>query len=70
MDQFDFKVGDRVFVSTTATGLGIDIPGTITSIEECLGNPIISVRYDRPLRNRNGITVSNPGVIYKIPHHE
>lgn len=70
MDQIDFKVGDRVFVSATATGIGIDIPGAITHIEDCLGQPIISIRFDRPLPNRYGITVTNPGVIYKIPHHE
>lgn len=70
MNQIDFKVGDRVFVSATATGINLDIPGTITDIEECLGHPIISIRYDRPLHGRMGIAVSNPGVIYKIPRHE
>lgn len=62
----EFYAGDRVIVSATATGTGEDIPGFITHIEECLGHPIISVRFDRATQGRMGITVANPGVLTKI----
>lgn len=62
----DFGVGDRVMVSSTATGLREDVPGEVTHVEFCLGHPIITVKYLRPTWARWGITLSNPGLITKI----
>lgn len=67
MDEKDFKVGDRVIVSATATGTGEDMPGWITDIEYFAGCTIISINYDRPtLIGDRGKCLINLGLITKI----
>ena len=70
MIQTEFKVGDRVYVTATATGLGVDIPGVISGIEVFCDRTFISILYDRLQPSGRGIIIRNPGLIYKIPRNE
>lgn len=66
MQNVDFNVGDRVIVSATATGLGENIPGTITDIEYFAGETFISITYEYISSDgRLGICINNLGLITK-----
>lgn len=66
MNNTDFNVGDRVIVSATATGLGENIPGTITDIEYFAGETFISITYEYISSDgRLGICTNNLGLITK-----
>lgn len=68
MDNFDFKVGDRVIVPAIVTGTGEDIPGYIDNIELFCGRNLISISYIRPsIVGDLGTTISNPTLITKVP---
>lgn len=47
----DFKVGDKVSVSATATGLGIDQIGYVSKVKPILGRTLISIDYIKPDSN-------------------
>ncbi len=67
MDEKEFKVGDRVIVSATATDAGEDMPGWITDIEYFAGRTFISITYDCPTPGGNrGKCLINLGLITKI----
>lgn len=66
MQNVDFNVGDCVIVSATATGLGENIPGTITDIEYFAGETFISITYEYISSDgRSGICINNLGLITK-----
>lgn len=70
MNNESFNIGDKVIVSATATGTGEDMPGVVESVETVLGWPIVSVVYLQPSAiGTRGITLSNLGLITKVPTH-
>lgn len=70
MNNESFNIGDKVIVSATATGTGEDMPGVVESVETVLGWPIVSVVYLQPSAiGTREITISNLGLITKVPTH-
>lgn len=66
MNNSEFKPGDRVIVSATATGTGENLVGYVDGIEKFAGHTFVSVTYSRPSAiGRRGITLTNLGLITK-----
>ena len=67
MNDDIFKIGDRVIVTATLTGLGEDMPGTVTDTEMWQGMQLVTITYDRTLPDgRNGIVAYSYQQIYLL----
>lgn len=67
MNNDIFKIGDRVIVTATLTGLVEDLPGTVTDTEMWQGMQLVTITYDRTLPDgRNGIVAYSYQQIYLL----
>lgn len=61
-----FKVGQRVKVSPSATGLGEWITATVDNVELFAGRFFVSVTYDNDINGVKGMTMTNTALMESI----
>ena len=62
-----YKIGERVRVSPTATGLGEWLTGYVTESYFVMRTEFVSIRYDKPDSNGNReIVITNINLIEKL----